>query len=372
MKRKKLLVLVTAVGLLGTSAAVGASGLVSKVTGVLNKEIIVSVNGEDTSLHPVYIDGKAYLPARDTAAALGFNLNWNSKDKEINIKAKEEQAVEYMKMLGVVVDASLTKDGSYRIELLGKGNDRWMILYADKDTLLTDESGQVFLAKDLKAGTRITAEFGPIVAMSYPGQSHAHKIVVGSESLVKEDVIQAIEKTDDGWKVTFGEKKDGVAVPTLVVNSGKETSVMTFQGEPVEWSSLKAGDKVRAYYGPITTRSIPPQSPLHYLVVLPDTYLAPTELQEYRELGWKNIPETEKSHVTTKKDEAIVTVIDSENVGTLMNADAAQKKKLEEIKAVKGKLIEIVYNTDRDELIGPLTFVFDPATKQILGVFPRR
>ena len=85
MQKKKLLVIVTAVGLLGTTAAVGASGLVSKVKGVLHKEIVVSVNGTDTEMHPVYIDGKAYLPARDAAAALGYNLNWNSKGKEIEI-----------------------------------------------------------------------------------------------------------------------------------------------------------------------------------------------------------------------------------------------------------------------------------------------
>ncbi|QMV41775.1 stalk domain-containing protein [Cohnella cholangitidis] len=222
MQRKKLLVLATAVGLLGTSAVVGANGLVSKVAGVLNKEVVVSVDGADTALHPVYIDGKAYLPARDLAGALGYNLSWNSKGKEIEINSKDEQAVEYMRMLGVVVDVKQTDDGSYRIELLGKGDDRWMILYADKDTVLTDESGKPAAAADLKAGTRITAEFGPVVAMSYPGQSHAHSIIVGSETLVKEDVIQTVEKTDDGWQVTFGETKDGAAVPTLKLTAARK------------------------------------------------------------------------------------------------------------------------------------------------------
>lgn len=373
MQKKKLLVLVTAVGLLGTSAAVGASGLVSKVTGVLHKEIAVSVDGTDTNLHPVYIDGKAYLPAREVAGAMGFNLNWNSKGKEIEIISKEEQAVEYARMLGVVVSVTpKDKEGEYRLELLGYGDQKWMILNVDKDTELTDGDGKIFAAKDLKAGTRLMAEFGPIMAMSFPGQSQAHKIIVNGESLVKEDVVQSIENTADGWQVTLGEKKDGKVVPTLVLNAGKETSVMTGQGESVAFASLKAGDKVRAYYGPIMTKSIPPQSPLHMLVVLSETeQLAPAEIQEYRELAWKNVPESQVSHLTTKKDEADVSIIDSANAAIMTGTDA-QKKRLEEIKAVNGKLIEVKYSTDQDALLGPLILAFDPETKQLLGFFIRK
>ncbi|BBI36245.1 stalk domain-containing protein [Cohnella abietis] len=376
MKHKKLLVLVTAVGLLGTSAAVGASGLVSKVNGIFHKEINISVNGKDTSMHPVYIDGKAYLPARDAAAAFGFNLNWSTNGKTIEFTGQGEEKVEYAKMLGVIVDVKPTDDGQYRIEALGKGNTSWIILYADKDTILTNESGEAFAAKDLKAGTRIQAEYGPVVAMSFPGQSHAHKIIVGSESLVKEDVIQSVEKTEDGWQVSFG--KDGVATPELILNGGKETSVLSFQGESVKWEDLKAGTKVRAYYGPGTTRSIPPQSPLHYLVVLTDDAtsaplgkLSAEVAQQYRELAWSILPTEQKSHLTTKKDDAQVAIIESNNAAIIAVTDA-QKKKLAELKAVNAPLIEIKYNTDQDELIGPLQMAIDPVTKELVGYFIRR
>lgn len=371
MQKKKLLVLVTAVGILGTSAAVGASGLVSKVTGVLHKEIAVSVNGADTELHPVYINGKAYLPARDLTGALGYSLSWNAKGKEIEIKG-QEQEVEYARMLGVIVDVNPTdKEGEYRIELLGHGDQKWMILTADKETSLTDESGQAFAVEDLKAGTRIMAEFGPMIAMSFPGQSHVHKIVVSGETLVKEDVIQSVGNTDDGWQVKFGETKDGVAVPTLTLNAGKETSVITPEGESVAFANLKAGDKVRAYYGPNLTKSIPPQGPLFYLVVLSKTeQLAPAAVQEYREIAWKNVPENEKADLITKKEDAEVSVIDSKNA-MIVTATDAQKKKLEEIKAANGKLIEVKYSTKKDALIGPLILAFDPDTKELIGFFQR-
>jgi len=377
MKNKKLIILVTAVGLLGTSAAVGANGLISKVSGVLNKEVVVTINGTDTALHPVFIDGKAYLPARDAAAELGYNLNWNSKSKEIEIRSKEEQAVEYVKSMGVIVDVSPTEDGKYRIELLGKGNYNWIILYADEDTILTNSQDEAIAAKDLQAGTRITAEFGPIIAMSYPGQSHAHKIVVTGDSLVKEDVVQSVEKTDEGWQVTFGEVKEGVAIPALTLNAGKETSVVNSEGQSIEWADVKAGTKVVAYYGPMMTKSIPPQSPLHYLVVQTD--MAPAApigkisaevAQQYRELAWSMLPQSELPHLTTKKDEAQVSIIPAKNAAIMAITDA-QKKKLAEIQAADGILIEVKYSTDQDALLGPLMLAFDPDTKELLGYFQR-
>jgi hypothetical protein len=189
---------------------------------------------------------------------------------------------------------------------------------------------------------------------------------------VKEDVIQSVEKTDDGWQIIFGETKNRVAVPTLKLTAGKETSVLTALGESVAFESLKAGDKVRAYYGPFTTKSIPPQSPLHYLVVLSDDgQLAPAEIQEYRELAWKSVPDGQKSHLTTKKDEAQVTVIDSKDI-RLLNTPDEQKNNLEDIKAANGKLVEVMYNTDQDTLIGPLKLVFDPESKAFVGFFIRK
>ncbi|QMV41774.1 hypothetical protein [Cohnella cholangitidis] len=148
--------------------------------------------------------------------------------------------------------------------------------------------------------------------------------------------------------------------------------MLTAQGESVAFGDLKAGDKVRAYYGPIMTKSLPPQSPLHYLVVLnaPEK-LAPAEIQEYREIAWKSVPESDKSHLTTKKDEAQVSVIESKDI-RLLGTPEGQAKKLEEIQAANGKLVEVTYNTDQDALLGPLKLVLDPESKAFLGFFIRK
>jgi len=58
------------------------------------------------------------------------------------------------------------------------------------------------------------------MTMSFPGQSHAANITVFADRLVKEDVVQPVQKTGGGWQVRFGETKDG-APTSLILNAGK-------------------------------------------------------------------------------------------------------------------------------------------------------
>lgn len=371
MNKKKAIILLTAVGLLGTSAAVGAKGLVSKVNGMLRGDVAVSINGDQTSLHPVYINGKAYLPIREAAPALGYNLTYHGNKIELN-EISEQPEAEYVQTMGVIVDVQKEKD-RYRVEVLGKGPQSWVILYVDKDTVLTGPDGKVLAMKDLKAGQQIIAQFGPIMTMSFPPQSHAATLNVRSEALIQESTIQSVEHTDDGWQVKFGETKDGKETTTLVLNAGKETSVLDAQGQPIAWEDLKAGMKVRAYYGPIMTKSLPPQSPLHYLVVLDaaQSSVAPAAAKVFRDIAWTLVPDNEKAHLTTKQEDAKVEAVRAADVAILGTTEE-QTKRLEEIKAAGGDVITVTYTTDRDELIGPLVMAFDPDTKQLLGFFIRK
>jgi len=279
MNKKKWVVVATLVGLLGTTAAAQATGVFGKVSGLIRSDIKISVDGQATGMQPVYINGQAYLPVRDEAAALGYEVTYNAGNKTIELNkvpssgslssgTKSEEESQYAHISGIVKSVTETEDGQYRIEVLGRGNANWIILYADKETVIQDSEGKTVAAADLKEGTEINADYGPVVAMSYPGQSHAASITVGLSRLVTDDTIQSIEKSDEGYRVNLGKTENGTKTINLVLNSGKETFVMNEEGQPVEWSDLKEGAKVRAYYGPITTRSLPPQSPVFYLVVL--------------------------------------------------------------------------------------------------------
>lgn len=280
MKHKKALIVLTAAGVLSASAAVGASGLTEKVSGLLRSDVQISINGGATKLHPVYIDGKAYLPVRDAAAALGYEVS--AQGKQIDISApKQEQTPpaegeqqQMIKQSGVVVKAEKATDGGpTRLEVRGKGGAQWIILYADAKTVVTDADGAVKTVDDIKEGTHIEAEYGPIVAMSYPGQSSASKIVIGAQRTVKEDAVSRVAKTDAGWQVQVGAAKDAngdISANSVVLNVGEDTLIVKANGEEVKPEELKEGVKVRAYYGPIETRSLPPQSPAELIVVLDD------------------------------------------------------------------------------------------------------
>ncbi|NQX62987.1 stalk domain-containing protein [Paenibacillus qinlingensis] len=353
--KKKITVILSLVGILGTTAAVGAEDFVEKVTGYLQKDVKIVVNGQDSKLTPVYIDGKAYLPVRDAATQLGYTVNYDEANKEIELD--EAEVADLMRATGSIVSVQTKDDGNTRIELLGS---TWVILNVDKSTVIKSLDGKTLTAADLKAGTEIDAGFGPAMAMSYPGQAHAVNINVHADRLVKEDTIKEVKHTDDGWQVQLD---------NLVLNGGKETRVMTSQGESVKWEDLKAGTKVTAYYGPIETKSLPPQSPVFLLVVqspvIGTPKMSPEAAQEYRNLAWAQVKE-QASHITTKQDEAIVQIVSSNEVGVLPSTDE-QKKLLADVQAAKGNVLTVTYNTDQDELLGPLTVVFDFNTKAFIG-----
>ncbi|MCC3377203.1 stalk domain-containing protein [Cohnella sp. REN36] len=281
MQKKKLVVLLTAAGLLGTTAAVGAADLTQKVSGLLRHDIKVSINGTTySSLDPVYIDGKAYLPLRDAANALGYELKWSQQNKQFDLQSPSqgqgpgqgEAEEKLLQLAGVVLSVS-TEGDLVSLQVQGKsanGGVDYMVLKADKDTVVVDEQGEAKLAKDIKPGTHVSAEYGPIVALSFPGQSHAAKIVVGPERLIKEDAVSAIEKTDAGWKVQLGSAEGDAAASSVILNVDSNTLVVTPSAEPVKLEDVKKGTKIRAYYGPITTKSIPAQSAAELLVVLPE------------------------------------------------------------------------------------------------------
>ncbi|WP_308634577.1 hypothetical protein [Paenibacillus silvisoli] len=365
MNKKKLIIVATVAGLLGTTVAAEASGFLRKVNGLLRSDIDVTVDGKATSMEPVFINGQAYLPAKSEADALGYDLRYNAREKRLELTSREESEVDQLiKVSGIIEEVRNNQAGDVQITVLGTGD--WIVLTVDKDTTLTDQKGKPFKAKDLKAGMDVYAEYGPIVAMSYPGQSHAAKVVVGADRLVREDVIKSVEKTDDGWQVRLGANgKDG----EIVLNAGKETKIVDQERQPIEWSALKAGMKVRAYYGPIMTKSLPPISPLFYLVANTaetGAVLSPAEVDQYRELAYNQLSEDQKKRLITKKNEAEVTLVNAADAAIFPQGEDKQKA-YDAYKAKNGKVVLVTYKTSDDALLGPLTLGFSYETKEYFG-----
>ncbi|MBJ6360699.1 hypothetical protein ACFOQM_05185 [Paenibacillus sp. GCM10012307] len=268
MKHKKALVILTAVGVLGATAVTGASGLVDKVSGLLRSDIKIVVNGEQTTLQPVYINGKAYLPVRDAAGVLGYEVN--AAGKQIQLQTKKEQPPvdeenQHIQMNGVVVSKT-DLDGITRLEVRGDGAG-WMILGIDSDSVIVNEDGVAKTIDDIREGTALKADYGPIVAMSYPGKSHAAKLVISTDRLVREDTVTKVSKSEDGWQIFLGPENDAQG---LQLNTDSDTIIVKANGERLKPEDLKTGTKIKAYYGPATTRSIPAQSTVQLIVVEPE------------------------------------------------------------------------------------------------------
>lgn len=366
LKKQKWIVLATAAGLLATTGA-SAEGLVEKVSGLLRSDVTVTMNGATTGLHPVYIDGKAYIPVRDAADALGYEIVWNRKELQLISKEAPTESADYLMISGVVSNVTPVGD-SVKLDVLGTGLNPRIILTADAKTTVTGTDGKPIAVGDLKAGMHIIAEYGPIIAKSYPGQTHAASIHVTTQRLVKEQAVYAVKKTDEGWQLQFSELKNGVDTPVLTLQAGKETRLVDEGGRPADWTQIKPGTPVRAYYGPTIADG---QVAAADTIVILEEQPTAEQIVAYREIAWKLVPAEQLPHLLTKKEEAQVAVIEPDSTGLLPAGDA-EKKRVEEIKAAGGKLIAVYYSTDQDALIGPLTIVFDPKTEKLLGFFMRR
>lgn len=268
MKKGRMILMLAAAGLLATTAAAaGAAGLTEKVTGLLRKDVSVVVDGAVTGMQPVFIDGKAYLPAREAAAELGYELTWNAGDKSISLR--DQAGV--VRDQGVMEKVSEQADGSVSFEFLGKtsGDNKRIVLHADSRTAVVDAEGKAVDLRQLKPGTSAAVEYGPVVTDSVPPSAEASRITVGPVRLVREDVIGDVQIAEGDARIVFGAANgDQAFTPDLVLNLGKETSVVTPQGQSAPWSELKAGVKVRSYYGPALLKSMPPQSPADIIVIL--------------------------------------------------------------------------------------------------------
>jgi hypothetical protein len=270
MKRTPMVILLTAAGILAASAVVGASGLSKKVSGLLRNDVKVVVSGTVTGLTPVFINGKAYLPAREAAAELGYELDWRGKEKVMFLEEKSQ----IMHNSGVISGVTAMSGGEVSFDFMGRsmnGFDGRIIFKANAHSVLTDEEGKSVGLEALQSGVRVTVEYGPAVLTSNPPQAYVRKLTVGQQRLIREDVIREANVADGDARIVFGTGEGDKYAADLVLNLGKETSVVKADGQSVPWSSLKTGMKVRAYYGPLLLQSMPLQSPADTIVILDET-----------------------------------------------------------------------------------------------------
>ena len=132
------------------------------------------------------------------------------------------------------------------------------------------EGGQ---APALKAGDRLLAWYDAVMT-SYPAQAVAQKAMLLPQAGAEAPVAEVKAKTAVAEVAEV--LTDGDYAGILVKVGGQElqlnidadfTAYSASDGTPCYWQSLKAGDKLLVNYGPQQTFSLPPQSPLNYMLV---------------------------------------------------------------------------------------------------------
>ncbi|OPA75757.1 peptidase [Paenibacillus selenitireducens] len=165
----------------------------------------------------------------------------------------------------------ITNVNEDRITVIGhameQGGVNYVLLTVDEKTQIVDEEGNVLTKDALKADVRVDAFYGPIMTMSYPGQTHADKIVVKAAEAVKvEGTIEASERAGEG-QVYLNVGSDDNKNNDVILNITKDTTIIPGLAENEE---LKAGMKVVAYHSPIMTKSLPGITNAEIVIVAAD------------------------------------------------------------------------------------------------------
>lgn len=161
---------------------------------------------------------------------------------------------------------------------IGEGYPCDLYLMVGEETTITDSNGNKLAFDDLTEGTRIEAHYGPMVTRSLPPQSGAVSIVVLDESFptgpqpVKTiGTILGTEVRSENTVLLLDQDESdiGEGYPCdIFLITGQDTVITDSNGNELTIGDLTEGTRVKAYYGPMVTASLPPQSGTLKIVVL--------------------------------------------------------------------------------------------------------
>ncbi|OMF36943.1 peptidase [Paenibacillus sp. FSL H8-0548] len=135
-----------------------------------------------------------------------------------------------------------------------KGGSDYVILSVDENTQIVDEDGNLLTEAALKSDVRVDAYYNGVMTMSYPGQTHADKIVVKAMDTYKvEGTIIASDAATEG-QVYVDINSDKSTANDIILNISDDTKVISMS---LNGADLREGMKITAYHSPIMTRSLP-------------------------------------------------------------------------------------------------------------------
>ncbi|MEC0089057.1 peptidase [Paenibacillus macquariensis] len=173
-------------------------------------------------------------------------------------------------------DGIITNVTNNKITVMGSpmknGGADYVILAVDKDTKIVNQDGNPLTLEALKADVRVDAYYSGVMAMSYPGQTHADKIVVKATETNKiEGTIVASDRATKG-QVYVNVGSDTTINNDVILNITEDTKVISAIGGGIK---LEAGMKIIAYHSSIMTRSLPGITNAEIVIVTSDKTVSP-------------------------------------------------------------------------------------------------
>lgn len=219
--------------------------------------------------HPsILVDGNTYVPMSFVEEVMQADVTV-TKD---SISVTEEEIDTAPPVTGTVTKIMKKEDGS--ISFLLNGYETGIILHITNDTKITSADGKELTAQDLKLGMKVEAVHPNFMALSMPPQAGAISIVV--QDSLEQDVLgtagklASVETTADGHHriLVEGEALNEGAPEKVVLVVDENTEIVNARDQqPMKAEELKPEMKVYAFYGPVLTRSMPPQGVAQKLVV---------------------------------------------------------------------------------------------------------
>ncbi|MGE5701889.1 MAG: copper amine oxidase N-terminal domain-containing protein [Clostridia bacterium] len=214
---------------------------------------------------PKLQNGKTYVPLAFFSEILKENVVVNDRFHLSITGGDADPAVHIAPVKeGTITDVVQGKEGFF-VTINGFANG--IRLGINDKTEIVTVDGKKLTVDDLKPGMTISATVGPAMTLSIPPQAMATKIIVtetGAELLGTEGAITQITTLPDGTKTVVIEK--GVALggkgfESVVLKLSDKTELFsTLDNSKVKADQLKEGQTIIAFYGPMVTKSLPPQA----------------------------------------------------------------------------------------------------------------
>lgn len=139
---------------------------------------------------------------------------------------------------------------------------QYLNINVQDNAVIVNEKGQPVSKDALKEGAVVEVQYGPIMAMSFPGTVSAEKIVVKGETAVKTGKVLKVTNTEGevNARVHVDVDADGNINNDVILNVTKDTFITDKQGVALKASELKEGQQVKVFHSLAMTFSLPGQS----------------------------------------------------------------------------------------------------------------